>query len=258
VSAIELHARRTPEYAARLAHALAVLQTAAAAHAGRIVQATSLGAEDMVITDLIARHRLPIAIGTLQTGLLHAETLALIRRTEAHYGLGIEVVEPNPESVLHFVATHGERAMFDSVALRKHCCAIRKVEPLARLLSRRSAWVTGMRREQSSGRSGVAFDALDDAGRTKFNPLADWTSADVWHHIASFDVPYNPLHDRFYPSIGCAPCTRAVAVGEDSRAGRWWWEEEEGAKECGLHVSAHAGNASATPTSIPTASGAHA
>lgn len=257
MSAIELHARRTPEYAARAAHALAVLQAAAAAHAGRIVQASSLGVEDMVITDLIARHQLPVAIGTLQTGMLHTETLAMIRRIEAHYGLDIEVVEPKPEPVRHFVATHGERAMFDSVALRKRCCAIRKVEPLARLLADRSAWVTGMRREQSSGRSAVAFEANDDQGRTKFNPLADWTLADVWHYIASFDVPYNPLHDRFYPSIGCAPCTRAVAAGEDSRAGRWWWEDE-GAKECGLHISAHAGEASATRTQTPTSSGAQA
>ena len=160
---------------------------------------------------------------------------AMVGRIESRYGLAVEVYEPKAESVVHFVGTHGERAMYESIELRKHCCAIRKLEPLARMLAGRSAWVTGLRREQSDGRSAVAFSASDDKGRAKFNPLADWSWADVWHYIASFDVPYNPLHDQFFPSIGCAPCTRAVAVGEDFRAGRWWWENEA-AKECGLHT----------------------
>ena len=234
-NAIGLYARATPGFDERVASALALLRHAAAEHRERIVQATSLGAEDMVITDLIARHRLPIAIGTLQTGMLHAETVALIGRIEARYALGVEVYEPARESVVHFVRTHGERAMYDSIELRKGCCAIRKLEPLSRMLKDRSAWVTGMRREQSANRGTVEFSELDDKGRAKFNPLADWSWADVWHYIASHDVPYNPLHDEFMPSIGCAPCTRAIAVGEDFRAGRWWWEDE-GAKECGLHV----------------------
>ena len=234
-NAIGLYARATAGFDARVASALALLRRAAEEHPGRVVQATSLGAEDMVITDLIARHRLPIAIGTLQTGMLHAETVALIGRIETRYGLEVETYEPVQESVVHFVRAHGERAMFDSVELRKNCCAIRKLEPLARLLESRDAWVTGMRREQSNDRGTVAFSELDDKGRHKFNPLADWHWADVWHYIATFEVPYNPLHDEFFPSIGCAPCTRAIAVGEDFRAGRWWWEAE-GAKECGLHV----------------------
>jgi len=235
MSATALYARETPGFEARVQNALAVLQRAVAEHAGRVVQATSLGAEDMVITDLIARHRLAIAVGTLQTGMLHAETTALIPAIESRYALAVEVYEPVNESVVTFVRKNGERAMYDSVELRKGCCAIRKLEPLSRMLKDRSAWVTGMRREQSNDRGTVAFSELDDKGRTKFNPLADWSWADVWQYIASNDVPYNPLHDQFFPSIGCAPCTRAIAVGEDFRSGRWWWEAE-GAKECGLHV----------------------
>jgi phosphoadenosine phosphosulfate reductase len=234
-SAIALYARETAGFDARVASALALLQRATAEHPGRVVQATSLGAEDMVITDLIARHQLPIAIGTLETGMLHAETVALIGGIENRYALAVEVYKPVNESTIHFVKTNGERAMYESIELRKGCCAIRKLEPLSRMLKDRSAWVTGMRREQSMNRGAVEFSELDDKGRTKFNPLADWSWADVWHYIAVNDVPYNPLHDQFYPSIGCAPCTRAIAVGEDFRAGRWWWEDE-GAKECGLHV----------------------
>ena len=212
-----------------------MLQSAASEHAGHIVQATSLGAEDMVITDLIARYHLNIAVATLETGQLHAQTLALIPRIEARYGLAVEAFRPTAETVMHFVRTNGERAMYESMALRKACCGMRKLEPLSRMLAGASAWITGLRREQSDQRGGVPFSEPDDKGRTKFNPLADWSWADVWHYIQANDVPYNPLHDQFFPSIGCAPCTRAIAVGEDFRSGRWWWEAE-GAKECGLHV----------------------
>ena len=235
MSAIDLYDRLTPGFDSRVANAVAVLQAAAAAHPGRIVQATSLGAEDMVITDLIARHRIGIAIGTLETGMLHAETAALIPRIEAHYGLQVEVYRPQAEAVVHFVKSHGEKAMYESIELRKGCCGIRKLEPLSRMLAERSAWVTGLRREQSDNRGEVPFSETDDKGRIKFSPLADWTWNDVWHYIAAHQVPYNPLHDEFMPSIGCAPCTRAIAVGEEFRAGRWWWEDEK-AKECGLHV----------------------
>jgi phosphoadenosine phosphosulfate reductase len=239
MSAIALYARATEGFDGRLAHAVAVLQSAASGHAGRIVQATSLGAEDMVVTDLIARHELGIAVATLQTGQLHDETLALIPRIEQRYGLAVEVYEPGAESVVHFVRTNGERAMYRNIELRKACCGIRKLEPLARMLAERSAWVAGLRREQSNTRAVVPFSESDPnggpGGRIKFNPLADWSWADVWHYIEQNDVPHNPLHDQFMPSIGCAPCTRAIAVGEDFRAGRWWWEDEV-AKECGLHV----------------------
>ena len=234
--AIELHARATAGFDGRVAHAVAVLQSATSEHLGRIVQTTSLGAEDMVLTDLIARHGLQIALATLDTGKLHEQTLALIPRIEQRYGLVVERWQPAAEQVLHFVARHGEMAMRESIDLRKACCAMRKLEPLARLLAGRSAWVTGLRREQSGARAVVPYTERDEQGRTKLNPLADWSWQDVWNYIAAFEVPYNPLHDQFFPSIGCEPCTRAVALGEDFRAGRWWWEQEA-AKECGLHVS---------------------
>ena len=240
MSAIALHARASAEYESKLAHAVAVLSTAAIEHAGGIVQATSLGAEDMVLTDLIARHGLPIRVATLDTGALHADTLALLPRIEARYGIAVDVYRPRAETVIEFVQRHGERAMYESIELRKSCCGVRKLEPLARMLQGQTAWLTGLRREQSGERAEVPFSERDDQGRTKFNPLADWTWGDVWHHIAAHEVPYNPLHDQFFPSIGCAPCTRAIALGEDFRAGRWWWEQE-GAKECGLHVKHHEG-----------------
>lgn len=237
-SAIHLYARATAGYAERVAHAVALLQAAAREHAGRIVLASSLGAEDMVLTDLIARHRLPIAIGTLETGKLHAQTLALVQRTEQRYGLQIELHRPRTEAVVHFVRNNGDDAMYRSIELRKACCALRKLEPLERMLAERSAWVTGLRREQSGTRSEVPFSDIDEHGRIKLSPLADWSWNDVWHHIAAHEVPYNPLHDEFMPSIGCEPCTRAIAVGEEFRSGRWWWEDER-AKECGLHVKSH-------------------
>ena len=236
MTAIALYARETPGFEGRVAHALAVLQSAAVDHAGSVVQSTSLGAEDMVVTDLIARHSLPIAIGTLDTGKLHPETVALITRIKRHYHLAVEVYQPQPEAVLHLVQTHGDELMFRSLALRKACCNVRKLEPLGRMLAQRKAWVTGLRREQSGARGSVPFQDKDDAGRIKLNPLADWSWADIWHYISLHNVPYNPLHDQFMPSIGCAPCTRAIAVGEDFRAGRWWWEDES-LKECGLHVA---------------------
>ena len=234
MSAVSLYARATPGFEGRVAHALAALQSAAVEHAGRIVQATSLGAEDMVVSDLIARNDLGIAIATLDTGRLHAQTLALVARIEARYGVEVEVYRPRPQAVLEYARTYGEDAIFESIALRKACCELRKLEPLSRLLAARSTWVTGLRREQSNARAVVPFHADDGAGRVKFNPLADWSWADVWHYIALHDVPYNPLHDAFMPSIGCAPCTRAIALGADFRSGRWWWEDDA-AKECGLH-----------------------
>ena len=235
MSAISLYARPTEGHESRVAHAVAMLQRAASEHAARIVQATSLGAEDMVVTDLIARHKLGITIATLETGQLPAQTLALMPRIELRYGLTVKPYRPVAEHVVRFVKNHGERAMFDSIDLRKACCALRKLEPLERLLEGATAWVTGLRREQSDARGGVPFSEPDAKGRIKLNPLADWSWADVWHYIATHDVPYNPLHDQFMPSVGCAPCTRAIAMGEPFRAGRWWWEDET-AKECGLHV----------------------
>jgi phosphoadenosine phosphosulfate reductase len=232
---VQRHARKTRGFDARVAYAVCLLREAAEDHAGRVVQANSLGVEGMVLTDMIARHDLPIAVATLDTGKLHPETLALIPRIRERYGIEVQVFRPASEAVVQFVGRHGENAMYDSLALRKSCCAMRKVEPMQRLLADQSAWVTGLRRDQSEARRHVPFYELEDNGREKFYPLADWSEADIWHYVARFDVPYNPLHDDWYASIGCAPCTRAVSAGEDPRAGRWWWEDGA-AKECGLHL----------------------
>jgi len=233
-TAIERHARRTAGYEQRVAHALALLRAAATEHRGHVVQASSLGVEGMVITDLVVRHALPIVVATLDTGALHSETLELIARTEARYGIRIERYAPAQQQVVHFVRQHGPWAMRQSVELRKACCALRKLEPMQRLLAGHTAWVTGLRREQSEERAEVPWRETDAGGREKFYPLADWSAEDVWHYVEVHDVPYNPLHDQSFPSIGCQPCTRAVADDEDFRAGRWWWEQS-GARECGLH-----------------------
>jgi len=233
-NAMALYARWTPQLDARIEAALQRLRDASIAHGDGLVQSSSLGVEDMVITDLIARTRLPIAIATLDTGRLHPETLALPERIRERYGREVEVFRPVADAVVQFVRREGEDAMYKSIELRKACCSLRKMEPLGRMLKGRSAWITGLRREQSGARGDVSFDEDDGSGRRKISPIADWTWAEVWAYVQKYDVPYNPLHDQFMPSIGCAPCTRAIAVGEDFRAGRWWWEDST--KECGLHV----------------------
>ena len=232
--AIAQHARRTPGHDQRVAHALKLLRDAADRHHGRIVQASSLGVEAMVITDLVARHSLPVVVATLDTGALHQETRALIDRVQQRYGIHVERFAPEAQATVQFVRRHGPFAMRSSVELRKACCALRKLEPMQRLLAGHEAWITGLRREQSEHRADVPFHEVDADGRDKYYPLADWSLADVWHYVDVHDVPYNPLHDQDHPSIGCQPCTRAVAPGEDERAGRWWWEQG-GARECGLH-----------------------
>lgn len=203
----------------------------------RAAFASSLGAEDMVLTDTILSAGLPISIFTLETGRLHRETLDLLERVRSRYGREIEAVRPDPDAVARYVKEHGLNAFYESVDLRKRCCHVRKVEPLARALAGRDAWITGLRRAQSATRTGLPLREHDAVhGIPKFNPLADWSEAEVWACIRDRDVPYNALHDRGYPSIGCEPCTRAIRAGEDIRAGRWWWESSN-AKECGLHVS---------------------
>ena len=201
-------------------------------------QASSLGAEDVVITHMIESLGLPIAVFVLDTGALHHQTLALLERTQARAKLSIEVYKPAHEDVLQFVSTKGQASIFRSVEERKACCDFRKLKPLGQALKGQRAWITGLRREQSSARSEVGLideSELQTQGWTKVNPLVNWTWSDVWHYIEIHQVDYNPLHDEFYPSIGCAPCTRAISMGEEFRAGRWWWEDEN-AKECGLHV----------------------
>jgi len=203
----------------------------------RAAFASSLGAEDMVLTDAIWTAGLPIAIFTLDTGRLPRETLDLIGRAQQRYGREIEVFRPDEGTVARYVAEHGLNAFYESVELRKGCCHIRKVVPLNQALQGRDAWLTGLRRAQSVTRTELPAREFDAGhGLVKFNPLADWSEEDVWGYIRSRSVPYNALHDRGYPSIGCEPCTRAIRPGEDIRAGRWWWESRDN-KECGIHVS---------------------
>ena len=209
---------------------------------------TSFGAEDMVLFDLIAggedialKARLKtIAIATLDTGRLPEETYQVWQRAVARYRRKVEAFFPAAPAVESYVRVHGINAFYDSVAERKACCYIRKVEPLARALAGKKAWVTGLRRAQSATRAELAIETFDsDHGLMKFNPLADWSEDEIWSYLRANDVPVNALHARGYPSIGCAPCTRAVAPGEDIRAGRWWWESVLD-KECGLHVAQEA------------------
>jgi phosphoadenosine phosphosulfate reductase len=200
------------------------------------VFASSLAAEDMVITDLILKNKLPITIFSLETGRLPPETLAVLDKVKQRYDYQIQLYYPDPAAVEAYVTQHGLNGFYDSVELRKSCCQIRKVEPLGRALAGQKAWLTGQRRSQSSTRNELTEQEYDAAhGLAKFNPIADWSEQDVWHYLRLHEVPYNALHDAGYPSIGCAPCTRAVQPGEDIRAGRWWWETPE-SKECGLHV----------------------
>ena len=246
MSAISLYAKPSPDFADKLAHSLALIQSAATQYSP-LTQASSLGAEDMVITHLMHQAGLDSAsagIFVLDTGMLHAETLALVGRIEARYPFTVEVYHPDADAASAFVEANGAQAMYKSLALRKQCCYIRKMEPLERALDGKKGWLTGLRREQSAARSEV-HDIEQQvisvngrvAERAKVNPLVEWTQGDIWHFISSNEIPYNPLHDQFFPSIGCAPCTRAVTLGEDFRSGRWWWENES-AKECGLHVAA--------------------
>lgn len=240
--AVSTHAKPSSGYADKLAQSEKLLLQAAAHGKGQglVTQASSLGAEDVVITHLINTLALDIPVFVLDTGALHTETLALLERTQATSRAPIEVFRPQHEQVIEFVRSQGQDAMYRSLELRKQCCGIRKMQPLARALAGKSGWITGLRREQSNARAEVpAIDTseVESKGLTKFNPLTDWTWGDVWHYIAHNSVDYNPLHDQFYPSVGCAPCTRAISLGEDFRAGRWWWEDEA-AKECGLHVKA--------------------
>lgn len=214
---------------------LAVLEQAVRDYAP-VTFANSLGAEDMVLTDLIARHQPEISMFSLDTGRLPQETYDLMQEVRERYEAPLQIYFPDSTLVEKFVAQRGVNGFYDSIENRKHCCHIRKVEPLKRALAGKRAWITGMRREQAVTRNGLEVSSYDaDYGLQKFNPLLEWTNAEVWEYIKEFDVPYNALHDRFYPSIGCAPCTRAIAVGEDIRAGRWWWEDPAN-KECGLHV----------------------
>ena len=198
--------------------------------------ANSLGAEDMVLTDIIARNNLDIQMFSLDTGRLPKETYDLMQEVPDRYGVPFTVYFPDSQLVEEYVAELGINGFYGSSDTRKRCCHVRKVEPLRRALVGKGAWITGLRRDQAVTRGKLELSAYDaDMGLQKFNPLLDWSNNEVWAYIRQNDVPYNKLHDQFYPSLGCAPCTRSITPGEDIRAGRWWWENPED-KECGLHV----------------------
>ncbi|MFN8289863.1 MAG: phosphoadenylyl-sulfate reductase [Chitinophagaceae bacterium] len=201
---------------------------------GRTVFSSSLGQEDQVLTDVIGRNKLAVSIFTIDTGRLFNEAYELLERTNARYKTRIQVFFPAKEDVEAFVAAKGVNSFYESVENRKQCCHIRKVEPLNRALSGAKVWITGLRGAQSANRNKMAMIEWDEQRELyKFNPLLHWTYEDTLRYINDNNVPYNPLHDKGFISIGCAPCTRAVEPGEDPRAGRWWWETSQ--KECGLH-----------------------
>ncbi|MDI6783948.1 MAG: phosphoadenylyl-sulfate reductase, partial [bacterium] len=196
----------------------------------------SFGAEDMVLTDMLLKINPQARIFTLDTGRLPQETYAVIEQIREKYAAIIEVYFPNTASVEKMENKHGPNLFYKSIDFRKLCCNIRKIEPLNRALAGLDAWICGLRKEQAVTRTEIKKVEVDEShnGIVKINPLADWTEAQVWEYIKHHNVPYNRLHDQGYPSIGCAPCTRAIKPGEDLRAGRWWWETPE-QKECGLH-----------------------
>lgn len=227
----------TPALESKIENAKALLQQVARDYAPATF-ASSFGAEDMVLIDLICKHAPEVEVFTLDTGRLPEETHRLMQQVKERYGLLTRVYFPQAAAVEDYVRTQGANAFYQSVELRMACCHIRKVEPLRRALAGKRAWITGMRRQQSVTRHELALSEWDSENNLqKFSPLADWTQSEIWAYIRRFEVPYNALHDQGYASIGCAPCTRAITAGEDIRAGRWWWEQPS-SKECGLHIRA--------------------
>ena len=205
-----------------------------------VALASSFGVEDVVMIDMMVKINPKARVFTLDTGRLPQETYDCMDKIREKYKITIEAYFPQAELVEKMVNEKGFNLFYHSIENRKLCCGIRKVEPLGRALKGIKGWITGLRREQAVTRTGVAKVEIDsDHGSIyKINPIADWTRQQVWDYIKQNKVPYNALHDRGYPSIGCEPCTRAVKPGEDERAGRWWWERPE-QKECGLHVKKH-------------------
>jgi len=201
----------------------------------KILLSTSLGLEDQVLTEMVLRQNPKTEVFTLDTGRLFPETYDLIARTNKHFGIRIKTYFPEAEKVEEMVAKNGINLFYDSVEKRKMCCGIRKVAQLPRAFKGMDAWICGLRKDQSVSRFFNHLVEWDENNKlVKINPLIDWTEKDVWDYIRKHNIPYNLLHDRGFPSIGCEPCTRAIEPGEDIRAGRWWWESELH-KECGLH-----------------------
>ena len=203
---------------------------------GQIVFSTSLGQEDQVITHHIGTNKLPISVFTLDTGRLFQETYDVLASTQQKFKLPIEVYTPNHQAVAELVTTKGPNSFYESIENRKECCTVRKIEPLKRALKGKDVWVTGLRQGQSQNRADLAFFEYDEAfDIIKFNPLLYWSLDEVITYLNQYKVPQNTLHNKGFVSIGCAPCTRAIAPDEDIRAGRWWWESSK--KECGLHIT---------------------
>jgi phosphoadenosine phosphosulfate reductase len=201
---------------------------------GRLVYSNSLGAEAMVLTDIIWTHFPQIDVFSIDTGRLHEETYELLEKLQQRYGRRLRLVYPDARELERLAAGQGVNGFYQSVAARLECCRIRKVEPFRGAIAGFPAWITGVRREQSAGRAqSQPIEWHADYGLYRISPLLEWRESEVWQYIRARRLPYNPLHDRQYPSIGCAPCTRAVQPGESRRAGRWWWEAAE-SRECGL------------------------
>ena len=210
------------------------LAVAVARH-GRLTYSNSLGAEAMVLTDIIWQHFPQIEVFTIDTGRLPEETYNLVDRLQRRYARTLRVVYPDARDLERLVAAQGMNGFYDSLEQRLSCCGVRKVEPFRRAVAGFDGWVTGVRREQSAGRAAAQAEEWDgEYGLWKVSPIIDWSEAEVWQYIRGRGLPYNALHDRQYPSIGCSPCTRAIQPGESRRAGRWWWEQPE-TRECGLH-----------------------
>lgn len=208
----------------------------------RVAFASSFGAEDAVVTHLLLAERKDARIFTLDTGRLHEETHDVARRVRERYGVAIEAHFPDRGQIERLLHDKGPFSFRESVEDRKECCEIRKLAPLKAALAGLEIWITGLRRGQASSREHAGRLEWDEAfGLLKLNPIADWSEERVWEYVRAHELPYNALHDRGFPSIGCAPCTRAVRPGEDARSGRWWWESSE-AKECGLHPEWRAGD----------------
>jgi phosphoadenosine phosphosulfate reductase len=212
-----------------------ILEKANALFCNKITFATSLGAEDQVITYMISKIDKSANIITLDTGRVFPETYDLLHRTVNRYGINIKSYYPDTNQVEEMVNTKGINLFYESIENRKLCCHVRKIVPLRRALIGMDAWITGLRREQSVTRTDLKIVEWDAAnGLIKINPLLEWSEEQVWDFIKNNNIPYNKLHDQGFPSIGCQPCTRAIEKGEDLRAGRWWWEMPD-SKECGLH-----------------------
>jgi len=222
----------------KLTQTVHLLKQAAQAYAGEVVFACSFGAEDVVLLDILDKHDIEIRVVSLDTGRLPQETYDVMDQWRKKSSLNFDIYLPDANDVEAMVQLEGVNLFYESIEKRKQCCHVRKILPLKRALSGAKAWVTGLRGGQAGSRADMQAIEDDKAfGLKKFNPLIMWEEQDVWDYIKSNDVPYNALHDKFYPSIGCAPCTRAISVGENPRAGRWWWEQDDAVAECGLHAS---------------------